>query len=252
MKRKALKAAFPLTIPVMTGFMFLGTAYGFLMNSKGFGLGITALTSATVFAGSMQYAGVALLTSIFNPIYALLITLMVNARHAFYGLSMLEKYKGIKSMKPFLIFGLVDETFSINYATALPEGVAKDWFYFFVTLLNYIYWVMACCVGNFIGNLFIVDTRGLDFVLTAFFVVIFLNQWNEQKNHIPALIGVISSIVCLILFGKDGFIIPAMLLMIVAIFIFKPHIEKEDEQHDFEFDTGIDNHCNDGYRHYDN
>jgi len=232
MKWKELKAAYPLTIPVMTGYLFLGAAYGFLMKSRGFGVGWTAIISATVFAGSMQYAGVKLLTSTFNPIYALLITLVVNARHSFYGISMLEKYKGIKKLKAFLIFGLVDETFSINYSHKLPQDVDKGRFYFFVTFLNYTYWIVACIIGNLIRNLFTFDTKGLDFVLTAFFVVIFIDQWISQKNHTSALIGLLSSVICLIIFGQNRFIIPAMILMIASLIFFKPHIEhieKEEE-----------------------
>ena len=226
MKTKALKAAFPKTIPVMAGYLFLGIAYGFLMKTKGFGIGWVILISGAVFAGSMQYVGIKLLTSTFNPIYTLLLTLMVNARHFFYGLSMLEKYSGTKRLKYFLIFGLADETFSINCSSEVPMDVDRGWFYFFITLLNYTYWLVFSSIGNIIGNLFTFDTTGLDFVLTALFTVIFLEQWKEQKGHTASLIGIISSFLSLVLFGKDNFIIPAMILMVMVSTFFKKPIEK--------------------------
>lgn len=226
MKTKAFKAAFPKTLPIMTGYMFLGMAYGFLMKTKGFGIGWVALISGTVFAGSMQYVGIKLLTSTFNPIYVLLLTLMVNARHFFYGLSMLEKYRGIKRLKYFLIFGLADEAFSINCSQEVPVDVDRGWFYFFITLLNYSYWLIFSSIGNIMGNLFVFDTTGLDFVLTALLIVIFLEQWKDQRGHTASLIGLISSFLALVLFGKENFIIPAMILMVSVLTFFRKPIEK--------------------------
>lgn len=224
---KALKAAFPHTIPVFTGFIFLGVAYGILMTTKGYGVGITTLMSAIAFAGSMQYVAITLLTSAFNPIYALLLTLMVNARHLFYGISMLEKFKDTGKLKPYLIFALCDETFSILCSAEPPENISKKWFMFFITLLNYIYWVLASALGGILGNMVTFNTTGLDFVLTALFVVIFINQWRSQEKHIPAVIGVLSSIICLVIFGQDRFIIPAMITIIIALTVSKPLIERE-------------------------
>lgn len=229
MKQKALKAAFPHTIPILTGYLFLGMAYGFLMHIKGFGVGLTALTSAVVFAGAMQYAGVTLLTSAFHPLYALLLTLIINARHIFYGIAMLEKYKDAGKLKPFLIFGLVDETFSINCANQPPEGVDRKWFYFFVTLLNYIYWLASSIAGNVIGNFITFKIEGVEFVLTALFVVIFIDQWTENKKHGAALTGLLCSAACLIIFGSEHFLIPAMILIVLTLTIFKKHIEKETQ-----------------------
>lgn len=223
---KALKAAFPHTIPVFTGFIFLGVAYGILMTTKGYGVGITTLMSAIAFAGSMQYVAITLLTSAFNPIYALLLTLMVNARHLFYGISMLEKFKDTGKLKPYLIFALCDETFSILCSAEPPENISKKWFMFFITLLNYIYWVLASALGGILGNIVTFNTTGLDFVLTALFVVIFINQWRSQEKHIPAVIGVLSSIICLVIFGQDRFIIPAMITIIIALTVSKRLIER--------------------------
>ncbi|NLY71747.1 MAG: branched-chain amino acid ABC transporter permease [Clostridiales bacterium] len=225
MKKEALKAAFPHTIPVMTGYLFLGAAYGILMNTKGYGVGWTLFISVFVFAGSMQYVGVTLLTSIFNPIYAFLLTLMVNARHLFYGVSMLEKYQGTGKFKPYLIFGLTDETFSIQCSIEAPEGIDRNWFMFFITLLDHIYWVVGSVIGSLLGYIVNFNTEGLDFVLTALFVVIFINQWKSTRNHIPALVGLLSSIVCLLIFGQDSFIIPAMVLILIVLTIFRNKLE---------------------------
>lgn len=225
-KIKALKAAFPLTIPVMTGFLFLGSAYGILMDSKGYHFGWSIFTSLIVFAGSMQFVAINLLTSAFNPVNAFLMTLMVNARHLFYGLSMLGKYQDTGKKKPYLIFGLIDETFSILCSTEAPEGVDKNWFIFFVTLLNHIYWVTGSAIGGILGSLVSFDTKGIDFVMTALFVVIFINQWRSQRDHAPALIGLGATALCLITFGPSGFIIPAMVLIVAALTLFRKPIEK--------------------------
>ncbi|MCL2579209.1 MAG: AzlC family ABC transporter permease [Oscillospiraceae bacterium] len=206
----AFRAAFPLTLPVLTGFVFLGVAYGVLMQSIGLGAGWTFLVSFLVFAGSMQYVALTFFTAAFNPLYALAVTLMVNARHIFYGLSMLEKIRDAGPLKPYIIFALCDETFSIITSAEIPEGVDRGWFMFFVALLNRWYWIIGTVCGVLVGNLLSFDTRGLDFTLTALFVVIFLNQWDKPSNRPSALIGVGCSLACLLLFGPEWFILPAM------------------------------------------
>ena len=178
-----------------------------------------------MFAGSMQYVAIDLLTSAFNPLKAFLMTIMVNARHLFYGLSMLKKYENTGKKKPYLVFGLTDETFSIVCSTEPPEGIDRGWFMFFVTLLNQVYWVTASVIGAFLGSKVFFNTKGIDFVMTALFVVIFVDQWKSQKDHISALTGVIASLVCLLLFGPDRFIIPAMILITVVFTLFKKRIE---------------------------
>jgi len=216
-KTKALKAAFPHTIPVFTGFIFLGIAYGILMNSKGYGVGWTVMMSTLAFAGSAQYVAITFLTSVFNPINALILTLMVNARHLFYGLSLLDKYRDTGKIKPYLIFGLCDETFSIIYSTNPPEGVNKNWFMFFITLLDHSYWVMGTAIGALLGTIVSFNTKGLDFVLTALFVVIFIGQWRTQKRHEPAIVGVVCSAICLKVFGPGNFIIPSMIAIMTVL-----------------------------------
>ena len=226
-KFKALKAAFPITIPVLTGYLFLGMGYGILMNRIGYGLGWISLMSFLIFAGSIQYVAIALLTSAFNPLYTLFLTLMVNARHLFYGISMLERYKGAGRLKPYLIFGLTDETFSILSTMEAPEGVEARWFHFFVTLLNHGYWVAGSVLGSILGAALCFNTKGLDFVLTALFTVIFIDQWKDTKNHVSALIGLGAALVCLLILGQDNFLIPAMVLILFLLTVFRKRIEKE-------------------------
>lgn len=226
----ALKAAFPHTIPVLTGFSFLGMAYGILMTAKGYGFPWAVLMSLLAFCGSMQYAAVTLLTSAFDPLAALALSLMVNARHLFYGISMLRRYRGTGKIKPFLIFGLCDETFSILCSAQPPEGVDRQWFFFFVTLLDYLYWSAATLAGCVIGSLVTFNTNGLDFVLTALFVVIFLGQWEQRRSRIPALVGVGCSILCLMVFGPDNFIIPAMIVILAVLTLMRKHLEGEGEE----------------------
>jgi 4-azaleucine resistance transporter AzlC len=231
MKEKitALKAAFPHTIPVLTGFTFLGAAYGILMSSKGYGVGWTVLFSLIAFAGSGQYMAITFLTSVFNPLYALLMTLMINARHIFYGISLLDRYKDTGRLKPYLIFGLCDETFSIVCSTEPPKGVNKNWFYFFITLLDHSYWVLGSAIGGMLGSIVSFNTKGLDFVLTALFVVIFIGQWKTQKDHKPAIIGVLCSVICLIIFGQSNFIIPSMITILTALTIFQKGHKEENK-----------------------
>lgn len=225
-KMKALKAAFPLTIPIFAGYILLGSAYGILMSSKGYGLIWIVLMSLIVFAGSMQFVAITLLTSTFNPLAAFFITLTVNIRHLFYGISMLEKYKDSSPYKPYLIFGLTDETFSIICSTEPPQGVNRNYFMFFITLLDHTYWVLGSALGGLIGAMIGFNTKGLDFVLTALFVVIFIGQWKEQPEHKPAIIGVACSLLCLVIFGASSFIIPAMLSILVVLTIFRNKLEE--------------------------
>ena len=218
-KTKALKAAFPHTIPVFTGFTFLGIAYGILMDIKGYGVGWTVLMSVLAFAGSAQYMAITFLTSVFNPVHALLMTLMVNARHLFYGISLLDKYRDTGKLKPYLIFGLCDETFSIVCSAEPPDGINRKWFMFFITILDHGYWVLGSAIGGILGTLVSFNTKGLDFVLTALFVVIFVGQWKAQKNHKPAIIGVLCSVICLVIFGQNNFIIPSMIAILAMLTI---------------------------------
>lgn len=225
-KKEAFRAALPYTLPICAGFAFLGIAYGIYMNSKGFSFVWPMLMSMTIFAGSMEFVTVNLLLSAFQPLYAFLLALMVNARHLFYGLSMLEKMRGVGRKKWYLIFGMCDESFSINCTAKIPPGIDRGWFMFFVTLLNQAYWVAGATAGGLLGPLVTFDTKGIDFVMTALFVVIFVNQWLEQKQHFPALAGVLASAACLLVFGADHFIVPAMALILALLTIFRKPMEQ--------------------------
>ena len=181
----ALRAAFPATIPVMTGFLCLGTAYGLLMQSKGYGPGWSVLMSAIAFGGSMQFVAVTLLTTAFDPVQAFLLSVMVNARHMFYGLSLLDKYKGLGKVRAFLIYVLCDETFSLVSTLEPPEGVARRDFYFWISLLDYLYWITGTALGGLLGSFLTFDTTGLDFALTALFVVLFLSLIHISEPTRP-------------------------------------------------------------------
>lgn len=223
---KALKAAFPYTIPVFTGFTFLGISYGVLMTVSGFPAWCPILISMVVYGGSLQFAAAAMLLSTFAPLEVFSVALMVQARHLFYGITMIERYKNMGWKKIFLIFGMCDETFSINCSTDAPKGVDKGWFMLWVTLLDWAYWVGGTAFGALIGNLITFNTEGLDFAMTAMFVVIFIEQWLKDKNHYSAIIGVIASVGCLVIFGADGFLIPTMLVILMLLGIFRKPIEK--------------------------
>lgn len=227
--KKAFYAAFPYTIPIFAGFLFLGIAYGIYMNAAGFPAIYPAIMSATIFAGSMEFVAVNLLLGAFDPFRTLLITLMVNARHLFYGISMLDKYKGTGWKKYYLIFGMCDESFSINCTSEIHADVDRGWFMFFVTLLNHIYWVCGATIGGILGSVVQFDTEGLEFVMTALFIVIFLEQWMKEKSHHSALIGIGVTLLCLIVFGRDNFIIPAMLAILGSLTALRRPLEGKEE-----------------------
>lgn len=226
--KKALFAAFPHTLPIFAGFWFLGLTYGIYMNASGFSFWYPMLMSLTIFAGSVEFVAVNLLLGAFNPLQALAMTLMINARHLFYGISMLDKYKGTGWKKFYLIFGMCDESFSINYTSNIPAEVDRGWFMFFVTLLNHIYWFTGATLGGIFGSLIQFNTEGLEFVMTAMFVVIFLEQWLKEKRHTSALLGLGLSLICLLAFGSESFILPAMLAILGVLTLLRKPLAKEN------------------------
>ena len=213
----ALRAAFPATIPVLTGYLCIGMAYGLLMANAGYGIFWALLLSLLCYAGSMEFVAVSLLTAGFDPVQALLMALMINARHAFYGLSMLEKYRGTGWARPFLIFSLTDETFSLVSTLEPLDGVTRRDFYFWISLLDYLYWQVGSVLGALIGGLLPFDTTGLDFALTALFIVLFLEQWRKRENRPAALIGLGCTAVSLAVVGADRLVIPAMVLILAVL-----------------------------------
>lgn len=224
---KFLKAAFPHTVPILAGFLFLGMTYGIYMNVSGFNFVYPMLMSMTIFAGSVEFVTVNLLLGSFDPVQAFVMALMLNARHIFYGISMLDKFKGTGLKKIYLIFGMCDETFSVNYTADILKDVDRGWFMFFVTLLNQIYWVAGATLGGIFGSFITFDTKGLEFVMTAMFVVIFLEQWLKDKNHFPALIGLGLSVLSLAVFGSSNFMLPAMFAILAALTILRKPFEKK-------------------------
>ncbi|MCQ2613783.1 MAG: AzlC family ABC transporter permease [Treponemataceae bacterium] len=229
---RAFRLAFPKTIPVLTGFLVLGVAYGLLMSSRGYGPFWSLLFGATAFCGSMQFVAVTFLTGVFQPFQVFLMTLMVNARHLFYGLSMLQKYKGAGKFKFFLIFLMCDETFAINSSVEVPEGVDKKDFYFAVSVYDYSYWLISSFLGGVIGNFFTINTTGLDFALTALFVVLFIEQLKTRKNAVSGIIGIGAASLALLLFGADRFVIPAMGIILLVLLVCSKPIERLDTTHE--------------------
>ena len=214
----AVKAAFPHTIPIMTGYLAVGMAYGVLMASKGYGFLWAGFVSAFAFCGSMQYVAITLLTTAFDPLQAFVLSLMVNARHLFYGISMVDAYKDAGTKKPYLIFALSDETYSLVSNPVLPEGVNRIPYCFLVSLFDQCYWILGSVLGSLLGNL-PVDFTGIDFALTALFLTIFVEQWLSTKNHFPALVGVGAAVLCLVIFGANQFLIPTMILIAAILVI---------------------------------
>ena len=226
MKISAFKAAFPHTIPIFAGFWFLGLAYGIYMNVSGFSFVYPMIMSLVIFGGSLEFVAVSMLLAPFAPWMTLVITIMIQARHLFYGIAMLDKFKGVGIKIIYLIFGMCDESFSINYSAEIPENIDRGWFMFFVTLLNQIYWVSGSTIGGLVGSLLKFNTEGIGFVMTAMFVVIFMDQWKKEKKHYTGLIGLAAAAVCLILFDSNSFMIPTMGCILAALMFFRRPIEK--------------------------
>ena len=225
---RALKCAFPHTIPIFAGFCFLGMTYGIYMKVSGFAFWYPMLMSLVIYGGSLEFVAVSMLLAPYAPMQAFLMTLMIQARHLFYGIALLDKFRGMGWKKPYLIFGMCDETFSINCTAEIPENVDRGWFYFFVTLLNQIYWVLGATAGGLVGGLIRFNTEGLDFVMMAMFVVIFLEQWRKEKRHDSAAVGMAASVVCLAIFGADNFLIPTLVCILAVLTALRRPLEQKE------------------------
>ncbi len=223
---QAFRAAFPHTIPILAGFGFLGMAYGIYMNVSGFSFVYPMLMSLLIYGGSLEFVAVSMLLAPFAPVQTLIMAVLIQARHIFYGISMLEKLRGIGWKKIYLIFGLCDETFSINYTAHIPDNVDKGWFMLWVTALNQFYWFTAATLGGILGSFLSFSTKGLDFVMTAMFTVIFLEQWLKERAHHASVIGLGSTIVSLAVFGPEKFMLPAMALILLCLALFKKPVER--------------------------
>lgn len=213
---RAFRAAAPQTLPVFAGYLVLGLGYGIYVQSLGLPVWLPPLMGTVVYGGSLEFVLASLLLGSFAPVSAFLMALMIQARHLFYGLTMLQRYRGYGLRSAYMIFAMSDETFSITCSAEPPEGVDRGWFMFFVTVLNQLYWVAGATLGALLGYLIHFNTTGIEFVMTALFVVMFLNQWEERKDHRPALIGVGCTLLCLLVLGSDHFLLPAMGLIILC------------------------------------
>ena len=224
--KAAFFAAFPNTIPIFAGFLFLGIAYGIYMNQSGFKFYYPMFMSFIIFAGSVEFATVSWLLGSFDPVNIFFLTLMINARHLFYGLSMLEKYNIPGWKKLYLIYGMCDESFSINATVDVPKDIDKGLFMFFVTMLNQIYWVAGATIGGIFGSFIPFDTKGIEFVMTALFVVIFLENWLKEKDHSASVIGLFISFICLTIFKGTNFIIPSMIIILSVLTLLRGRLQK--------------------------
>lgn len=228
MNRKALKTTFLDTVPVLTGYLFLGAGFGILLGEKtGLGVGWAAIMALTMFAGSGQYLAVSLIADHASLISVAIATFLVNARHIFYGISLLTPYKGAGRKKTYMIFGLTDETYSLVTQNEPPAGMKRHTYCFLVTLFDHIYWIAGCCLGNLL-SLLPISFEGVEFVLTALFVTMFVEQWLSHKNHLPAIIGVGSTLLCLVIFGQNIFLIPSMAMIAILLTISRKTGRRED------------------------
>ena len=228
MTKKTFKRAFRDSLPVLAGYLALGIGFGVLLQSKGYNFLWALLMSCTIYAGAGQYAAVDLLSSGASLITTALMTLLINARHFFYGFSLLDKYKGTGKAKPYMIFGLTDETYSLVCTAKLDDTINHKKYYFFLTALDQLYWITGCTLGALLGEFIPFNSTGIEFAMTAIFVVIFVEQWMSTKEHLPAILGALTTLVCMFVFGKQLFIIPSMLLIAIELVAFRKKLEKKD------------------------
>lgn len=225
MRTKALRAAFPYTLPVLTGYLFIGIAFGVLMTSKGFSPWWALAMSLFIYAGAMQFVTIALLTGPFAPLTAAMMTLMVNARHLFYGLSMLTRFAPLGKAKAYPVFALTDETYSLYCLTKAPDGISPKWFDIWTAILNQCYWVAGTLIGAVIGAHLPFDATGIDFAMTALFAVIFLEQWDSATDRRPALCGLVVTLLCLLLFGREWFVLASMFALLFILTACRTRLE---------------------------
>lgn len=230
MNSNVFKQAVIKTLPVMAGYLVLGLGFGIIAEKNGYGILWVLAMSVFIYAGSMQYLAVSLLTSGASLIVGAVTTLMVNARHLFYGISMVDRYKDAGRKKPYLIFALTDETYSLVCAGDYPEGEDPHTYCILVSLLDQCYWVLGSVLGALLGAVLPFDTTGIDFVMTALFVTVFVDQWRGTKNHFPAITGLVASILCLVLFGQENFLIPTMIVITVVLSLSRNKLERKEKE----------------------
>ncbi|MGE4214948.1 MAG: AzlC family ABC transporter permease [Anaerotignaceae bacterium] len=225
--RDTLKYSFIKTIPVMCGYLFTGLAFGLLLQNAGYSFIWALLISLFVYAGSMQYVLVTLLAGSFTLPTVAIMTLLINSRHAFYGLSFIEKFKKMGKLYPYMVFSLTDETYSLLCSTIPPKRYKENWAYFFIAFLDQCYWIIGSVAGGIIGKLIPFDMTGIDFAMTALFTVIFVEQWIDAKSHIPAVTGIVSGLIFLIILGPDKFILPSLVVTVLILNILRNALDEE-------------------------
>ena len=225
MKRDTVKKAFIKSIPVMAGYVVLGIGFGILLRGAGFRAGWAFAMAAFIYAGSLQYVGVGLLAGGAGFIMTLLTTIMVNARHLFYSISMIDRYRNAGKYKPYMIFALTDETYSLLCDGDAPDPETADLYRFLVSLFNQLYWITGCVLGSLLGAVLPFSTEGIAFSMTALFIASFTEQWLRSREHLPAVTGFLSTLLCLLIFGPDNFLIPAMLLIMLVLTLFRSKLE---------------------------
>lgn len=229
---KTAQYAFARSLPVMAGYLVLGLGFGVLLQTKGYGVGWALAMSALIYAGSMQYLAVDLLAGGATLVAAALMTFTVNARHLFYGISMVERYRDTGPAKPYLIFALTDETYSLVCSGEVPEGVDRKRYFFLVSLFDQLYWIAGSVLGALAGSVLPFDSTGIDFSMTALFLVVMTEQWRTTRDHRPALVGLGVSVACLVFFGADGFLIPAMIGITLALTVLRPALQPKEGEVD--------------------
>lgn len=227
MNRKTLSAAFPTTVPVLMGYLAIGLAFGLMLQSAGYGVGWAFLMSLTIYAGSGQYLGVSLLATGADLPQVAFLTLMINFRHLVYGLSMLEKFRGMGRRKLYMIFSLTDETYALLSSAKAPEGVDEHDFYFTIAWMNHTYWIAGSVLGSVLGAALGFDTTGVDFAMTALFLVIAVGQWKAAGSHLPALLGAAATLASLLAVGKDDMLLPALGIIVLVLTLMRSNLEPD-------------------------
>lgn len=230
MNRKVWAAAFPLTVPVLMGYLAIGMAFGLMLQAEGYGAPWALLMSLTIYAGSGQYLGVSLLAAGAPLAQVAFLTLMINFRHLVYGLSMLEKFRGMGMRKLYMIFALTDETYALLSSARPPAGVEERDYYFAVALLDQSYWVLGSVLGSLLGSALGFDTTGVDFAMTALFLVIAVGQWKAAGSHLPALLGICATLVSLLLVGEEEMLLPALGVIVLVLVLLRPRLDKQNSR----------------------
>jgi len=227
---RTFRYAFVTTIPVFFGYLFLGMAAGLVMQKAGFNALWVLFASIFVYAGSGQFLLASLLASGENLVTVALMTLMVNSRHIFYGLSFIEKFRSMGKVYPYMICALTDETYSLQCAIKPEEGVDENRARFWVSALNHSYWLFGTVLGALAGQLIPFDSTGVEFAMTALFVVLFLEKWKEKGARRSAVLGLVSGAVCLAILGPGSFILPSLIATVAVLLLGKKHIEGKEAE----------------------